>query len=143
MAGAVAVVAGGVVVVIRLEPPVERFMTATLFGAALLTSVFALSRQRPVPGGVLGHAGFALLAVFAYPALLLAVVVASMVGVPVAGAFTALAGNPPVNSADSDVFLAAAGVVAGLAFGIGTYLATLASPARGQGADPRAGQEAC
>lgn len=82
--------------------------------AAILLWTVLISVWTP-PGGVLGYA-------LALPALAAALPVAGLLLVPLVilnpGApFTALAGNPPVNGADSDTLLAALSLLIGLAAG--------------------------
>jgi hypothetical protein len=87
----------------------------------LLTAVAAFSRSWPARTGVSGYAGFAVLTLATYPTPMLATILVTVLELPVAKVFTAMAGNPPVNDADSDAILAIAGVVVGLAFGLGVY----------------------
>ncbi|MDG4759831.1 hypothetical protein [Micromonospora sp. WMMD710] len=110
--GAVAV-AG--VALIRAVPPGTRILPMVALGAVLLTGVTLLAWDWPGGRPVWRHhtlAGFASL-VGPVPMLLVAGV--AMMGLlPIGPTFTALAGNSPINSADSDVLLSLAGVLAGL-----------------------------
>ncbi|MFC3492279.1 hypothetical protein [Glycomyces rhizosphaerae] len=84
------------------------------------------------PGGLLGHA-------LALPAVAVATLIAGCLLVPLVilnlGApFTALAGNPPVNGADSDTLNSALSVLVGLAAGTSFNLLASRSPRTPAGA---------
>lgn len=114
--GAVAAIAGAVVAATRLTPPgsIARLAVALALGALLITAVAALSRPWPDRAGVRRYAGVAVLALIGYEVLLFGMVLVTIF-FPIAPAFTAWAGNPPVNSADMDTIYASGGLLAGIA----------------------------
>jgi hypothetical protein len=81
-------------------------------GGGLLTAAWLLSRAWP---GWSRAGGVALASLAAYPMLVMVLVLFQIV-LPVGAIFTALAGSPPVNAADSDVLYVLAGVLTGLGF---------------------------
>ncbi|MCF0091646.1 hypothetical protein [Micromonospora sp. MH99] len=114
--GAVAI--GGVALV-RAVPPGPRILPMIALGAVLLTGVTLLAWDWP--GGRPAwrqHALAGLAALVGPVPMLLAAAVAMMVLLPVGATFTALAGNSPINSADSDLLLSLAGLLAGLGMGL-------------------------
>jgi len=119
---AAVLVAGGAaagLTFLRAAPPGGRFFVAVVAGAALLTGVAVLSTAWPdrTPMRI---AYLALLfgGTTAYlVVMLLALLVVTAILVPVAATFTALAGNPPVNAADTDVLFVLIGLLAALPFG--------------------------
>ncbi|RLP88599.1 hypothetical protein EAD89_16295 [Micromonospora sp. BL4] len=127
----VAAVAG--VGLIRTIPPGPRALPELALGAVLLTGVTLLAWDWP--GGRPSwrrHAVAALAALVGPTVLLLVVAIVMIVLLPVGAMFTALAGNSPINAADSDVLYSLIGLLAGL--GMGLLLAW--PPALGYRADP-------
>ncbi|MFC3504693.1 hypothetical protein ACFOOK_27510 [Micromonospora krabiensis] len=114
---AVATVAATLLVVgwVRTIAPEDgRLLPGVLLGGVLLTGVTVVAWDWPDGRPDWGRHGLAAFATLIGPtAMLLAAAVAMML-LPVAAPFTALAGNSPINSADSDVLLSLAGVLAGL-----------------------------
>jgi hypothetical protein len=87
------------------------------FSALLILVVLAVAWRRPVtPRQWLRLPLVAVCALLAVPLVLMPAVVTLMI-VRVCGIFTALAGNAPINSADSDVILVFPGIATGLALG--------------------------
>ncbi|MEV4659369.1 hypothetical protein [Micromonospora sp. NPDC049301] len=120
---------------IRTIPPGPRVLPLVALGAVLLTGVTLLAWDWPGGRPAWRHHAVAALAALVGPmAMLLVTVLAGMVLLPIGAMFTALAGNSPINAADSDVLLSLAGVLAGL--GMGLLLAW--PPALGHRADPPA-----
>ncbi|WP_405426881.1 hypothetical protein [Micromonospora sp. NBC_00617] len=110
--GAVAI--GGVALV-RAVPPGPRILPMIGLGAVLLTGVTLLAWDWPGGRPVWWQHALAGLAALVGPVpMLLVAAVAMMMLLPIGAAFTALAGNSPINSADSDVLLSLAGLLAGL-----------------------------
>ncbi|HEY2672647.1 MAG TPA: hypothetical protein VGJ07_20020, partial [Rugosimonospora sp.] len=73
--------------------------------------------------GWFGCAMLAALTLIGYPKVLLVAHVSTSYVVPVAALATALAGNPPVNGADTDSLLSLTGLIAGLVLGGALLLA--------------------
>jgi hypothetical protein len=71
-------------------------------------------------------------ALIVFPVVLMPAVIALQIA-GVCAAFTALASNPPINAADSDVIIAIPGVLTGLVLG---SLLVLTEPGRGGGPRP-------
>jgi hypothetical protein len=90
----------------------------------VLTGAIVLSRSWPIPvRGWVGCAMLAALTLIGYPKVLLVAFVSTSYVVPVGALATALAGNPPVNGADTDALLSLTGLIAGLVFGGALLLA--------------------
>lgn len=101
-----------VVAVAALGIAPGRMVTGVIAGAGLLVAVWLLSRPWPGWGQA---AGVAVASLVAYP-VLVAVAVYVQFAVPVGAWFTAIAGNEPIHSADSDILFVAAGMGVGLVF---------------------------
>ncbi|MEH1165468.1 hypothetical protein V6V47_08785 [Micromonospora sp. CPCC 205539] len=100
---------------IRAVPPGPRLLPEVALGAVLLTGVTLLAWDWPGGRPVWRHHALAAVAALVAPMSLLLAVVIAMIGlVPIGAQFTALAGNSPINSADSDVLLSLVGLLAGL-----------------------------
>ncbi|MGW4676896.1 hypothetical protein ACWEOS_00350 [Micromonospora taraxaci] len=100
---------------VRAVPPGSRLLPELALWTVLLTGVTVLAWDWPGGRPVWRHHALAALAALVGPlALLLVTAVTMMVLVPIGATFTALAGNSPINSADSDVLLSLAGLLAGL-----------------------------
>ncbi|MGW3891986.1 hypothetical protein ACWD69_25125 [Micromonospora chokoriensis] len=100
---------------VRAVPPGSRLLPELALWSVLLTGVTVLAWDWPGGRPVWRHHALAALAALVGPlALLLVTAVTMMVLVPIGATFTALAGNSPINSADSDVLLSLAGLLAGL-----------------------------
>lgn len=113
------VIAVGLIVAARLASPGPglRALVEVLLGVVGLTAVALFSRGWPAADDLLASLGFGLAALVLYPVLTLGSAVVMMMSGQPARYLTELAGNSAVNAADSDVILAFAGVLAGLAFG--------------------------
>ncbi|MBM0274664.1 hypothetical protein [Micromonospora tarensis] len=128
---------------VRALPPGERVLAEVVLGAVLLTGVTVLAWDWPGGRPVWRHHALAALAASLGPfAFLLVTAVSMMVMVPIGAQFTALAGNSPINAADSDLLVSLAGLVAGL--GMAVLLAWPTGPDRRQltrrpAAPPRCG----
>jgi hypothetical protein len=111
VAGAVAVVAGDAVALLVFDtgPPVLLYLVA---GGLLLAGVAAVVCPSKPEMAV---AAFSVLV--GHPVLSIPLVLFFAMGWPLAPVFTAMAGNPPVNAADTDVIVVAAGVLSGLVLG--------------------------
>lgn len=111
-AGALAVVGGGAVALQRIAEPGQPGLLLLLLGGFLLAGVAAVicpwRRGTTTASAVL---------VVGYPVLLLLTIMVTGFMVPVASVFTAAAGNPPVNAADTDLLLTLVGVLPGLVLG--------------------------
>lgn len=117
-ASTLAVGAVGGLVLQRSLPPGPRFLPSMVLGAALLAGVLLTARARPLGRqGPFGYAALGVGTLVGYPVALMASLVLTAFVVPVAAPLTALAGNPPVNDADTDALYTLAGLLAGLAFG--------------------------
>ncbi|MEU8216230.1 hypothetical protein AB0C47_10740 [Micromonospora taraxaci] len=100
---------------VRAVPPGARLLPELALWTVLLTGVTVLAWDWPGGRPVWRHHALAALAALVGPlALLLVTAVTMTVLVPIGATFTALAGNSPINSADSDVLLSLAGLLAGL-----------------------------
>ncbi|MFJ2085254.1 hypothetical protein ACIOBK_22215 [Micromonospora chokoriensis] len=100
---------------VRAVPPGSRILPELAVWTVLLTGVTVLAWDWPGGRPVWRHHALAALAALVGPlALLLVTAVTMMVLVPIGATFTELAGNSPINSADSDVLVSLAGLLAGL-----------------------------
>jgi hypothetical protein len=109
--GVFAVVGGATVALLRVAEPGQRGLPSLLLGGVLLVGVAAV-----VCPWRRGTTTTVAVLIVGYPVLLLTTV---MVGymVPVASVFTAAAGNPPVDAADTDLLVTQVGVLPGLVLG--------------------------
>ncbi|WCN82553.1 hypothetical protein [Micromonospora sp. LH3U1] len=100
---------------VRATPPGQRLLPELALGAVLLTGVTLLAWDWPGGRPVWRHHALAAFAALVGPmAILLVAAIAMMVLLPIGATFTALAGNSPINSADSDLLVSLAGLLAGL-----------------------------
>ncbi|MDG4788500.1 hypothetical protein O7626_21605 [Micromonospora sp. WMMD1102] len=110
------------------QPTSARLLVAFAFTGLLTLSVVAVAWRRPdTPRQWLRYPAVTATALLVFPLVLMPAVIALMI-VGVCGFFTALAGNPPINSADSDVVIAIPGILTGLVLG---SLLVLGEPGRG------------
>ncbi|GAA0811643.1 hypothetical protein Sya03_16550 [Spirilliplanes yamanashiensis] len=112
VAAVVGVVAAGAVAAFAASS--GELLPGALIGGGLVAAVWALTGPWPGWPRLLGVLGAVLVG---YP-LLVSVAAFAQIFVPVAALFTALAGSPAVNSADSDVLYVAVGIVPGLVFAV-------------------------
>ncbi|MGQ5264010.1 hypothetical protein ACTWLT_25035 [Micromonospora sp. ZYX-F-536] len=118
---------------VRAIPPGPRSLPQLALGAVLLTGVTLLAWDWPGGRPAWRHHALAALAALVGPAAMLLVVgITMMVLVPIGATFTALAGNSPINAADSDLLVSLGGVLAGL----GMALLLAWPPALGYRPDP-------
>ncbi|MEV4479037.1 hypothetical protein [Micromonospora coxensis] len=113
-AAGIAVVGVAGLLLVRTVAPGQRLTPAAALGTVLLTGVTLLAWDRPGGRPAWWRHGLAALVAAVVPMVLLvaAAVVGGMLGL--AAPLTALAGNSPINSADSDILTSLAGLVAGL-----------------------------
>jgi hypothetical protein len=117
-AGAVGLVALAVLVLIRSLEPGLQLMPMVLLGAVLLGGVGLLVADWPD-----GRPSWRrwlpqqLVLILVYPTVTFFFLILTITIAPIAGWFTALAGNVAVNSADSDTLYAVTGCAAGYAIG--------------------------
>jgi hypothetical protein len=111
-AGVLAVVGGAGVAHMRVVEPGYRGLPVAAWGVLLLIGVGVVVYPWKA-GLVLSAIGMAV----GYPVLLIATLMVTGFLVPVAALFTAAAGNPPVNAADTDLLLTLVAVVPGLILG--------------------------
>jgi len=103
----------------------ERMLVAFAFAALLVLLVAMMAWGRPAtPGQWLRFPAVFTAALLTFPLLLMPILIAFMI-FGVSRPLTALAGNPPINSADSDVLYVLPGTLAGLVLGA---LLALAAP---------------
>ncbi|HEX5594507.1 MAG TPA: hypothetical protein VFX61_00565 [Micromonosporaceae bacterium] len=116
-ASALTVVAGGGLVLQRSLPPGSRFLPSMVLGAVLLAGVLLTAWNRPFPWrGSISYAAVGIGTLVGYPVAIMTELVLTAFVVPVAVPLTALAGNPPVNGADTDALYTLVGLT-GLVFG--------------------------
>ncbi|MDG4808107.1 hypothetical protein O7634_15230 [Micromonospora sp. WMMD1120] len=100
---------------VRATPPGERLLPEVALGTVLLTGVTLLAWDWPGGRPVWRHHALAALAAALGPfVFLLVTAMTMMVVLPIGRQFTALAGNSPINAADSDLLVSLAGLLAGL-----------------------------
>jgi hypothetical protein len=103
----------------------ERLLVAFAFAALLVLLVAVVAWGRPdTPGQWLRFPAVFIGAVLTFPLLLMPVLIAVMI-FGVCRPLTALAGNPPIHAADSDVIYVLPATLAGLVLGL---LLTIAAP---------------
>ena len=112
LAAAVGAVAAGGVAVFAASS--GELLPGALLGGGLIAAVWAMTGPWPGWPRLLRVLG----AVLVGSPLLVAVTAFAQIVFPVAALFTALAGSPAVNSADSDVLYVAVGIVPGLVFAL-------------------------
>lgn len=110
------------------NPTLETVSLLFGFSALLILIVAMVAWRRPATARQsLRFPAVAVCALLAVPLVLMPAVITFMI-VGVCGVFTALAGNPPINSADSDVILVFPGIATGLVIGA---LVVFAEPKQG------------
>ncbi|MFK3980048.1 hypothetical protein ACI2K4_06655 [Micromonospora sp. NPDC050397] len=109
---------GAAAVALRLIQPGERSLVGVLVCGLLVAGVALMSWDwpggRPSPAR---HALVGLGALVGYPVLTVFTLVLTAFVLPVGRAMTALAGNPPVNAADTDALYSLCGLVTGVVLG--------------------------
>ncbi|MGW5557289.1 hypothetical protein ACWER9_08715 [Micromonospora sp. NPDC003944] len=104
---------------VRAAAPGERLLPEVALGAVLLTGVTLVAWDWPGGRPVWWHhAVAAVLALVGPVVLLLATAIPMMIILPIGAAFTALAGNSPINAADSDLLVSLVGLLAGLGMAV-------------------------
>ncbi|MER7591835.1 hypothetical protein ABTW72_30285 [Micromonospora sp. NPDC127501] len=104
---------------VRAAAPGERLLPEAALGAVLLTGVTLLAWDWPGGRPIWWHHGLAALIALVGPVVfLVATAVPMMLLLPIGAAFTALAGNSPINAADSDLLVSLVGLLAGLAMAV-------------------------
>ncbi|MBM7492725.1 hypothetical protein JOD64_003947 [Micromonospora luteifusca] len=107
------------VALVRAVPPGTRLLPEVALGAVLLTGVTFVAWDWPGGRPIWWHHALAALAALVGPmAFLLATAIPIMILLPIGATFTALAGNSPINGADSDVLLSLFGLLSGLAMSL-------------------------
>jgi len=100
---------------VRAAAPGERLLPEAALGAVLLTGVTLLAWDWPGGRPIWWHHALAALIAFVGPVVfLVATAIPMMIMMPIGAAFTALAGNSPINAADSDLLVSLVGLLAGL-----------------------------
>ncbi|MFG1839478.1 hypothetical protein ACGFH8_13690 [Micromonospora sp. NPDC049175] len=100
---------------VRSVPPESRLLPEMALGAVLLTGVTLLAWDWPGGRPSWRHHALAALAALAGPvAFLLVTALPMLVLLPIGATFTALAGNSPISSADSDLLVSLCGLLSGL-----------------------------
>ncbi|MET8550199.1 hypothetical protein [Micromonospora zamorensis] len=104
---------------VRAVAPGTRLLPETALGAVLLTGVTVLAWDWPGGRPIWRHHALAALAALLGPvAFLLATAIPMMILLPIGATFTALAGNSPINAADSDLLVSLCGLLSGLAMAL-------------------------
>ncbi|MEU7608881.1 hypothetical protein [Micromonospora sp. NPDC049204] len=100
---------------VRAVAPGTRLLPEMALGAVLLTGVTLLAWDWPGGRPIWRHHALAALAAFVGPfAFLLVTAIPMLILLPIGPTFTALAGNSPINAADSDLLVSLCGLLAGL-----------------------------
>ncbi|MEV0726323.1 hypothetical protein AB0I37_26515 [Micromonospora purpureochromogenes] len=102
----------------RAVPPGPRALPLLLLGAVLLTGITLLASDWPDGRPVWRRHAVAALASSLDPYPLLLIIVIFTMLLNIGAPFTALTGNSAINSADSDILLFLAGLLAGLVMGL-------------------------
>ncbi|MGC5306678.1 hypothetical protein [Micromonospora zamorensis] len=111
---------------VRAVAPGTRLLPETALGAVLLTGVTLLAWDWPGGRPIWRHHALAALAALLGPvAFLLATAIPMMVLLPIGATFTELAGNSPINAADSDLLVSLCGLLSGLAMALLLALPTV------------------
>jgi hypothetical protein len=105
------------VIGLRALQPGTRFSPMTFLAVVLFTGLSALVWHHPGRHRWGSYVGVAVATLLLYPAAVVTFHILMGIQIQIAGVFTALAGNPPVNAADSDTLVTLTGVLAGLGFG--------------------------
>ncbi|MEU1585528.1 hypothetical protein [Micromonospora sp. NPDC005710] len=104
---------------VRVAAPGERLLPEAALGAALLTGVTLLSWDWPDGRPIWRHHALAALTALVGPLVfVVATGITMMMMLPIGAAFTSLAGNSPINAADSDLLLSLAGLLSGLGMAV-------------------------
>ncbi|MFI6255069.1 hypothetical protein ACIBCL_02985 [Micromonospora zamorensis] len=104
---------------VRAVGPGTRLLPETALGAVLLTGVTLLAWDWPGGRPIWRHHALAALAALLGPvAFLLATAIPMMILLPIGATFTELAGNSPINAADSDLLVSLCGLLSGLAMAL-------------------------
>ncbi|WP_433652546.1 hypothetical protein ACQP2C_09625 [Micromonospora zamorensis] len=104
---------------VRAVAPGTRLLPETALGAVLLTGVTLLAWDWPGGRPIWRHHALAALAALLGPvAFLLATAILMMILLPIGATFTELAGNSPINAADSDLLVSLCGLLSGLAMAL-------------------------
>ncbi|MEU8422947.1 hypothetical protein AB0C15_18930 [Micromonospora sp. NPDC048835] len=104
---------------VRAAAPGERLLPETALGAVLLTGVTLLAWDWPGGRPVWWHhAVAAVLALVGPVVFIVATAIPMMIILPIGAALTALAGNSPINAADSDLLVSLVGLLAGLGMAV-------------------------
>ncbi|RQX03763.1 hypothetical protein [Micromonospora inaquosa] len=104
---------------VRAAAPGTRLLPEAALGAVLLTGVTLLAWDWPGGRPIWWHHALAALIALVGPLVfLVAIAVPIMLLLPIGATFTALAGNSPINAADSDVLLSLFGLLSGLAMSL-------------------------
>ncbi|WP_433129972.1 hypothetical protein ACQPWW_06100 [Micromonospora sp. CA-240977] len=107
---------------VRAVPPGTRLLPEMALGGALLTGVTVLAWDWPGGRPIWRHHALAALAALVGPmAFLLVTAIPMLILLPVGATFTELAGNSPINAADSDLLVSLCGLLSG--FGMAVLLA--------------------
>ncbi|MEH0927599.1 hypothetical protein [Micromonospora sp. CPCC 205558] len=107
------------VALVRAVPPGPRLLPEVALGAVLLTGVTFVAWDWPGGRPIWWHHALAALAALVGPMVfLLATAIPIMILLPIGATFTALAGNSPINGADSDVLISLFGLLSGLAMSL-------------------------
>ncbi|MGK5738600.1 hypothetical protein [Micromonospora sp. URMC 103] len=109
--GAAALVGVGLT---RAAPPGNRLLPQLVLGAVLLTGVTLLAWEWPNGRPDWGRHGLAAVAALLGPTAMTIFGVIVTMTLRIGAPFTALAGNSPINTADSDILLSLVGLLAGL-----------------------------
>ncbi|MEU8127673.1 hypothetical protein AB0B68_10695 [Micromonospora sp. NPDC049049] len=104
---------------VRATAPGTRLLPEAALGAVLLTGVTLLAWDWPGGRPIWRHHALAALIALVGPVVfLVATAISMMILMPIGAAFTALAGNSPINSADSDLLVSLVGLLAGLGMAV-------------------------
>ncbi|MEU1398718.1 hypothetical protein ABZ403_21990 [Micromonospora zamorensis] len=119
LAAGLAVAALVGVVLVRAVAPGTRLLPEAALGAVLLTGVTVLAWDWPGGRPLWRHHALAALAALLGPvAFLLVTAILMVILLPIGTTFTALAGNSPINTADSDLLVSLCGLLSGLAMAL-------------------------
>ncbi|MFI6243928.1 hypothetical protein ACIBEF_29080 [Micromonospora sp. NPDC050795] len=104
---------------VRATATGTRLLPEAALGAVLLTGVTLLAWDWPGGRPIWRHHALAALIALVGPVVfLVATAIPMMILMPIGAAFTALAGNSPINAADSDLLVSLVGLLAGLGMAV-------------------------
>ncbi|MET8230276.1 hypothetical protein ABZS77_06305 [Micromonospora sp. NPDC005298] len=104
---------------VRAVAPGTRLLSEVALGAVLLTGITLLAWDWPGGRPIWRHHALAALAASLGPvAFLLVTAISTTMLLPIGAPFTALAGNIPINAADSDLLVSLCGLLSGLAMAL-------------------------